>query len=149
MGRIHSHRKGKSHSKRPVSKLPPTWVTYTPEEVENIIVKLGKEGLTPARIGIRLRDEYGILLVEQILNMGIVDVLKKHGLEPRLPPDLESLLKRAQRMREHLDKHKKDYRNVRSLELVEAKIHRLAKYYKSKGLLPSDWKFTTKVARLE
>jgi acetoin utilization deacetylase AcuC-like enzyme len=35
-----------------------------------------------------------------------------------------------------------------SLELVEAKIYRLAKYYKQKGVLPNDFKYTAVVAQL-
>jgi len=31
---------------------------------------------------------------------------------------------------------------------VEAKIHRLSKYYKRKGILPSDWQYKAVVAQL-
>ena len=44
--------------------------------------------------------------------------------------------------------HKSDRKNVHSLELVEAKIYRLSKYYKEKGILPSDFKYTAVVAQL-
>ncbi|HEX2014524.1 MAG TPA: 30S ribosomal protein S15 [Nitrososphaera sp.] len=45
--------------------------------------------------------------------------------------------------------HNSDHRNVRSLELVEAKIHRLSKYYKRKGKLPQNWKYAAVIAQLE
>ncbi|MEM1589111.1 MAG: 30S ribosomal protein S15, partial [Candidatus Bathyarchaeia archaeon] len=36
--------KGKSHSTRPVSKRPPSWCKYQPEEVEALVIKLAREG---------------------------------------------------------------------------------------------------------
>jgi len=37
---------------------------------------------------------------------------------------------------------------VRSLELIEAKIYRLSKYYKEIGILPQDFKYSAVVAQL-
>lgn len=148
MARIHSHRKGKSHSTRPTSKRAPSWVTHSPEEVEALIVKLAKSGLKPSEIGIRLRDEYSIPIVKPILGKSLSDVLKENKLLGDLPEDLERLLARARRLQEHLAVHKSDRKNVRSLELLEAKIHRLAKYYKRIGRLNPDWKYSTVVAQL-
>jgi small subunit ribosomal protein S15 len=65
-----------------------------------------------------------------------------------MPEDLENLLKKATRLSVHMDKNKKDAFNKRSLQLVEAKIHKLTKYYKREGLLPQDWKYETKTASL-
>ena len=39
-------------------------------------------------------------------------------------------------------------KNVRSLELIEAKIYRLSKYYKAIGILPQDFKYSAVVAQL-
>jgi small subunit ribosomal protein S15 len=38
---------------------------------------------------------------------------------------------------------------VRSLELIEAKIHRLSKYYKRTGKIPGNWKYSAVIAQLE
>jgi len=148
LARIHSHRKGRSHSTRPASKRAPSWVTHSPEEVEALIVKLAKSGLRPSEIGVRLRDEYSIPLVKPILGKSLTDVLKENKLLGDLPEDLERLLARARRLQEHLAIHKGDRKNVRSLELLEAKIHRLSKYYKRIGRLNPDWKYSTVVAQL-
>ena len=148
LARIHSHRKGKSHSTRPTSKRAPSWVTHSPEEVEALIVKLAKSGLKPSEIGIRLRDEYGIPLVKPVLSKSITDVLRENNLLGELPEDLERLLTRAKRLQEHLAVHRSDRKNVRSLELLEAKIHRLSKYYKRIGRLPQEWKYSAVVAQL-
>ncbi|MGH9992676.1 MAG: 30S ribosomal protein S15, partial [Nitrososphaera sp.] len=34
-------------------------------------------------------------------------------------------------------------------ELVEAKIHRLSRYYKRMGILPQNWKYAAVIAQLE
>lgn len=148
MARIHSHRRGKSHSMRPTSKRVPSWSTYSIDEIVTQIVKMAKDGLTPSEIGLKLRDEYNIPLVKPILGKSILEVLEENGLKPSLPEDLERLMEKAKRLQEHLKVHKGDRKNVRSLELLEAKIHRLSKYYKSIGFLPEDWKYSTVVAQL-
>jgi len=140
--------KGKSHSTRPVSKRPPIWCRYQPEEVEALVIKLAREGHNPSMIGIILRDQYGIPLVKPIVGKSITRILKENGLAPQIPEDLEMLLRKAARLRAHLEKHKSDKHNKRAMQLVEAKIHRLSDYYKRKGVLPKDWKYTPSAATL-
>lgn len=60
-----------------------------------------------------------------------------------MPEDFENLIKKATGLRLHLEKNKKDLHNKRSLQIVEARIHKLSKYYKKKGVLPPDWKYST------
>lgn len=140
--------KGKSHSIRPVGKRPPVWCKYTPEEVESIVVKLAKEGHTPSKIGVVLRDQYGVPLTKPIAGKTITEIMKQAGLAPSLPEDLEVLLKKASSLIVHLEKNKKDSSNKRALQQIEAKIHKLAKYYKREGVLPADWKYEAKTASL-
>lgn len=148
MARIHSHRHGKSQQTRPSSKNPPAWVTSDPATVKTTILKLAKEGITPSQIGVALRDDYGVPLVKPVLGKSINEVLAEGKASPKLPQDLQDLIDRAHRVQKHLQTHKSDRKNVHSLELVEAKIYRLAKYYKQKGTLPSDFKYTAVVAQL-
>ncbi|MBC7129714.1 30S ribosomal protein S15 [Candidatus Bathyarchaeota archaeon] len=140
--------KGKSHSTRPVSKRPPSWCKYQPEEVEALVVKLAREGHPPSRIGTILRDQYGIPLVKPITGKSITKILEEAGLKPSMPEDLENLIRKATRLLIHLEKNRKDLHNKRALQLVEAKIHRLSDYYKKKGVLPKDWKYEPKVASI-
>ena len=49
---MHARKRGKSGSKKPVSNKVPSWVRYKTKEVEALVVKYAKKGLTPARIGI-------------------------------------------------------------------------------------------------
>ena len=148
MARIHSHRHGKSHQTRPPSKSVPNWVTTTPDEAKTVALKLAKEGVTPSRIGQTLRDDYGVPLLKPLLGKSLGKVLADGKAAPKVPQDLEDLIDRAKRVQRHLQTHKSDRKNVHSLELVEAKIYRLSKYYKGKGILPSDFKYTAVVAQL-
>ncbi len=148
MARIHSHRHGKSQQTRPSSKSAPTWVTMDPAALKATILKLAKEGKTPSQIGVELRDEHGIPLVRPIMGKTITKVLIEGKASPKMPPDLQNLIDRAKRVQNHLQAHTGDRKNVHSLELIEAKIYRLSKYYKEKGLIPSDFKYTAVVAQL-
>lgn len=138
--------KGRSHSTRPVGKRPPAWCKYTPEEVVALVVKLAKEGNSPSKIGVILRDQYGIPLIKSIAGKSILEILKENGLAPKMPEDLENLIRKAMRIALHLQKNKKDKHNKRALQLVESRIHRLAEYYKERGVLPPNWEYKAAIA---
>ena len=138
--------KGKSHSIRPVSRRPPSWCKYQPEEVESFIIKLAKEGHSLSSIGTILRDQYAIPLVKPIVGKSISDVLQGAGLAPSLPEDLSNLMKKAQSLAVHLDKNKKDLHNKRNMQIIEARIHKLSRYYKREGVLAKNWKYVAKIA---
>lgn len=140
--------KGKSHSIRPVSKRSPSWCKYQPEEVEAIVIKLAKDGYPSSRIGTILRDQYAIPLVKPITGKTITQILKEASLAPSMPEDLGELLKKAARLSAHFEKNKKDLQNKRALQLIEAKIHKLARYYKREGVLPPNWKYEPKIASI-
>ena len=149
MARIHAHTHGKSHSTRPTSKDVPPWLTESQEKVSSLIVGLGKEGITPSEIGLRLRDEYAIPLAKPILGKAIADVLVDNDIRRDMPEDLEHLVMKALGLQKHLRTHNSDHRNVRSLELIESKIHRLSKYYKRIGKIKKNWKYAAVIAQLE
>ena len=149
MGRLHSHRHGKSHSIRPATIQAPSWISQSPKEVEELVVKYAKEGLTPSQIGIKLRDQYSIPLVKPITKKTIAKILEENKFVPEMPEDLDNIVKKAVGLQKHLKSNKADRRNVRSLELIEAKVHRLATYYKRIGRIPENWKYKSVVAQLE
>ena len=149
MGRVHSHRHGKSHSVRPVTPSAPTWIKQTPDEIEDLIVKYSKEGLNPSEIGIKLRDQYAIPLTMQIVKKSVTEILEQKGVKPDMPEDLNNLVTKALGLQKHLRVNKSDRRKVRSLELLEAKVHRLSSYYKEMGRIPKTWKYKAVIAQLE
>ena len=149
MGRVHSHRHGKSHSVRPVSPSTPTWIKQTTNEIEELVVKYSKEGLNPSEIGIKLRDQYAIPLTAQVVKKSVTEILEQKGVKPDMPEDLNNLVTKALGLQKHLRVNKSDRRNVRSLELLEAKVHRLSSYYKEMGRIPKTWKYKAVIAQLE
>ena len=149
MGRMHTHNHGKAHSIRPLELKKPDWIKMESKEIEELIVKYAKEGMTSSQIGIKLRDQHAIPLVKPILNKTISDVLKENDLVPEIPEDLNNIVLRAVNLQKHLKENKSDNRNVRSLELIEAKVHRLSTHYKNKGIIPKKWKYKSVVAQLE
>ena len=138
--------KGKSHSTRPVSRRPPSWCKYQPEEVEAFVIKLAKDGHSLSKIGTILRDQYAIPLVKPITGKSISDILESAGLAPSMPEDLANLIKKAQNLAVHMEKNKKDLHNKRALQVIEARIYKLSRYYKRRGVLPPKWKYEAKVA---
>jgi len=138
--------KGRSHSIRPVSRRAPNWCKYQPEEVEAFIIKLAKEGHSMSTIGTILRDQYAIPLTKPITGKSISEILEAANLAPTMPEDLSELIKKAQGMAVHMDKNKKDLHNKRNMQIIEARIHKLSRYYKREGVLPKNWKYEAKVA---
>jgi len=149
MARIHAHTRGKSHSSRPVTVTSPTWLTASPSEITSLIVSLAKNGLSPSEIGLTLRDMHGIPLAKPIIGKTITQVILENDIKRDMPEDLDHLVQKAVGLQRHLRSHNSDHRNVRSLELIEAKIHRLSKHYKLTGKLPKNWKYAAVIAQLE
>ncbi|MCV0373310.1 MAG: 30S ribosomal protein S15 [Nitrosarchaeum sp.] len=149
MGRVHTHRHGKSHSIRPSTLRAPSWITQSPKEIEELVTKYSKDGLSPSQIGNKLRDQHSIPLVKPITKKSVGQILEENKLRAEMPEDLENIVKKAVGLQKHLKANKGDNRNVRSLELIEAKVHRLSVYYKKIGRIPATWKYKSVVAQLE
>ena len=115
MARMHSRKKGKSRSKKPNVKVVPEWVHYSKKEIEDIIVKLSKDGHPPSVIGLILRDQYGVPDVKLICKKTVTEILRSHNIKTDIPEDLLNLIKRAVRMRRHLENNSKDIYNKTKL----------------------------------
>jgi small subunit ribosomal protein S15 len=148
MARMHSRKKGRAGSKRPSRKTPPKWVRYKKSEIEELVLKMAKEGNSSSMIGLTLRDQFGIPSVKKITGKTISEIMKSNKIYPEIPEDLFNLLAQAVNLREHLDKRKKDYTSKRGLELLESKIRRLVKYYVREKVLPEDWRYSAERAKL-
>ncbi len=139
MARMHARRKGVSRSHKPLNSTVPT--TMTAEEAEKLVVELRGNGLSSSQIGIVLRDTYGIPDTKLLTKKSMTDVLHSHDVAPALPEDLYNLITKALNLRDHLEDNKKDLHNKRALQLTEAKIRRLVRYYKNNDVLPQDWTY--------
>ena len=147
MARLHSKKKGKSGTKRPKTKIVPKF-SGDKKKVEEIILKMTKEGVLPSKIGTTLRDKHNVPSVNALLGMSMTAFMKKEGVLPEYPEDLISLIKKAVRMRTHLKSSKADTHNKVKLLHVESKINRLVKYYTGKNRLPKNWRYNPENAAL-
>jgi small subunit ribosomal protein S15 len=148
MARMHSRRKGKAGSKKPVKKVKPVWIRYTGKEIEQLVVKLSKSGKTPSEIGVILRDTYGVPDVKTLTKKKICKILDENKAGPKLPSDLIALIKKDIDIMKHVETNKKDMSAKRGLLLTISKIRRLTKYYKNVGKLPRDWIYDRSKAKL-
>ncbi|CAG9807911.1 unnamed protein product, partial [Chironomus riparius] len=146
MGRMHAPGKGISQSALPYRRSVPSWLKLNAEDVKEQIKKLGKKGMTPSQIGIILRDSHGVAQVRFVNGNKILRIMKAVGLKPDIPEDLYFLIKRAVSIRKHLERNRKDIDSKFRLILVESRIHRLARYYKNKAVLPPTWKYESATA---
>lgn len=113
---------------------------------------MAKKGLVPSQIGVLLRDLHAIPQVRHVTGSKILRILKSHGIfliynkvnkigvAPTIPEDLYFLIKKAINVRKHLEVYRKDIDSKFRLILIEARIHRLARYYRQKKVLHSTWK---------
>ncbi len=148
MARMHARRKGTSCSKRPMLTENPAWVTISATEIEDIVVKMAKDGNVSAKIGLVLRDQYGVPDVKLATGKTVTQIMKEKGVSPALPEDLSNLMRRAIDLNVHLKENRGDASNRRGLLLIEARIRRLERYYKKNGVLPQDWKYSIDTAEL-
>jgi len=108
----------------------PVWLKYTEEEVKAIILKLADKGLTAEKIGLTLRDQYGIPKV-RIYNLKISKVLKEK--EKFEEPTNLNLKNKLEKIINHCKKNKQDKKTEFSLIKTKAKLKKRDDYSKKKG----------------
>ncbi len=148
MAKMHSRKKGSSRSRPPVAANVPAWCDVSKEELGKTIIKLHESGLPSSRIGLTLRDQYGVPSTKLILGKSVTGVLKDNNALPDLPEDLSNLMRKALHVRKHINVNKKDVHNKRSLQLTENKIRRLVKYYHDSGRLAPEWTYSPETAEI-
>ena len=127
----------------------PEWIAYSNEEIEEFIVKFKREGNSASKIGVILRDQYGIPSVKEVTGEKITQILKRNGQAEEYPEDLMNLIRRAVNIRDHLEENPKDLHGKRGLTIIESRIRRLGRYYAKNGQLPEGWRYDpTKAALL-
>jgi small subunit ribosomal protein S15 len=139
MARMHSRKKGKARSTKPVKRVP-SWAPYKGKEVERLVIKYAKAGNSSSEIGVILRDSYGINCVKTLTEKTVTTILKENKLMKELPEDLLNVMKKLIAVRTHQEKNRQDKTAVRGALLASSKIRRLVKYYKRSKRLPADWK---------
>lgn len=123
-------------------------VEMSASEVEDLVVKLGKEKVPASKIGLVLRDQHAVPSVKDITGKRVKKILKAHDVKTELPEDLVNVILNAVKIYNHLSRNPKDFGTKRSLERVEARINKLAAYYKREGILPAGWRYNRERAAL-
>jgi small subunit ribosomal protein S15 len=145
MARMHTRRRGSSGSDKPVAEDPPEWSNADADAIENRVVELAEQGHSPSEIGLKLRDEgvqgTPVPNVQLATDKKVTEILDEHDAAPDIPEDLRNLLERAVRLREHMADNPKDAQNKRALQNTEAKVRRLADYYRGDEL-DADFEYT-------
>ncbi len=91
----------------------PSWIKMSQKEMEKIVIDLAKEGEGLAKIGLILRDKYGVPKVKLVGGRGVKEILKENKIE--FKEDKQIIEKHVSRLKEHLSKNKKDYPASRAL----------------------------------
>jgi small subunit ribosomal protein S15 len=148
MARRYSRTRGKHGSKRPLMRKAHDWQPLKKKEVETLIVELAKQRNSSAKIGMILRDKHGVPDVRASTGKSVAQIMKENDIYPDIPEDMISLLRKAVKIRGHLENNRADKHTKRGLTNLESKIRRLGKYYVRKGDLPKGWKYSPEEAKL-
>lgn len=148
MAKMHSRRKGRASSERPMITENPPWVPLSATEIESKVAELAKDGMSAAMIGMVLRDQYAVPNVKLATGKTVTEILAENGFKGDLPEDIARLMARAINLNVHIKANPNDVANKRGLALIEAKIRRLERYYKRNGVLPATWKYSLANAEL-
>lgn len=130
MAKLYGGGRGKARSHAPKQEKP-YWLKLSEKEVEELVVKLAQQGMDSAKIGLTLRDSYGIPSVKAVTNKKVQKILEENQVNVQ-SLELAALRKRAKALGKHLEKNKGDMTAKRGLQITEAKIRRLEKYHTKK-----------------
>ncbi len=107
----------------------PVWLKYTADEVKGIIMKLVNKGMTSEKIGLTLRDQYGIPKVK-LYDLKIKQVLDEK--EKYQDPNVQNLKQNLDKIIAHYKKNKGDKKAERSLIITRAKLKKREDYLMNK-----------------
>jgi small subunit ribosomal protein S15 len=103
----------------------PTWLKYTKEEVVAIVKKLAEKDITSEKIGLILRDQYGIPSVR------LYGIKMKEAMEDKFQePTTLNLDKKLKKIIDHFKKNKQDKKSERALVITKAKLKKRTDYIK-------------------
>lgn len=95
-----------------VEAKKPEWVKMKPAELEKIVLELFKNGESPAKIGLILRDKHGVPKAK-VLGKRITEILKEAKVP--LKSEKEKLKAEMEKLGKHIEKNKHDVTAKRHL----------------------------------
>ncbi len=148
MARMHTKKKGKSASRKPLMESASNDSGLTKEQIEDLIASYARQGVDPALIGEKLKREHKVLYIRHATGKRMLQILQEKNLAGKIPSDMLQLMRSAVGMRAHLVTNHKDIHSRTRLGRTESKIWRLTKYYIREGKLPKDWRYDPQTAEL-
>lgn len=109
----------------------PVWLKYSEKEVSEIIVNLANKRYSSEKIGLILRDSYGIPKTK-IYGFKISKVLKENNIYES--PDKKNLKEKVDKLEDHFKKNKQDKKAKRALIINKAKQKKIKEYQEKKIL---------------
>ena len=101
------------------------------ENIEKIVVDLGKKGVPPAKIGLILRDKHEVYQIKH-LGKKITQILKENKIE--YETDLDTINKKITKIETHYQKNKQDKRSKREIVRFIGLRKKLEKYNAKKPM---------------
>ena len=103
----------------------PMWVKIKEPELKKIIVKLAEKN-SPSKIGLILRDQYGIPTT-RIFGKKLKKYLTEQGIEKN--EDLENAEKKVNNLKEHLKNNITDRSAKHKLQKAQSRLNIIRKYF--------------------
>jgi len=100
------------------------WTKIKPQDVEKLIVDLGKQGIPHEKIGLILRDQHGIPKVK-LLGLKIKKVLLKNNID--LDSEKKNIINKIEGLKKHSEKNKHDYTAIRKAVMYNSILNKRKK----------------------
>lgn len=109
----------------------PTWLKMKESEIKKIISELAAQNYPPSKIGIILRDQYGIPTTK-IYGKKLKKYLEEQGTETT-PEDLTNAEKKVESIKEHLKQNITDKKAKHKLQKAQSRLNVLKRHYSKKS----------------
>jgi small subunit ribosomal protein S15 len=109
----------------------PVWLKMSEKDLKEIIAKLAKEYDQPAKIGLILRDQYGVPSTK-VYGKKLAEYLREFGLEAN-GIELKNAQKKMDTMKKHLEKNITDRRTKHKFQGAQSRVNVLSRYFKKKS----------------
>ncbi len=101
-----------------------SWIKIKPQELEKMISDLAKQGNSPSKIGIILRDKHAVPKTK-LLGKKLTNILKKEKIT--YIKDQDIINKKVETLKSHITKNKYDHSAKRSLAKQLWLLHNINK----------------------
>ena len=111
-----------------MAQKKPAWLKIKEEELKKIIAELAQKH-KPAKIGLILRDQYGIPTAK-LYGKKLKAYLKEAGIDTN--EELENAQKKFEKLKQHLKTNITDKKAKHKLQKAQTRVNVLKKYYNKK-----------------